>query len=123
MTDATIRLFEYSKAPTDRARRYFWIKIVIVNLSGLTFMILAAVFETWLMSHKFVFIVSALIVMVSIIAFAVCWHFNEPCPRCGWNINLSKDPMRRPLIFVPKTCVNCGENLKAEPKRAVAHPD
>lgn len=106
-----IELFQCD-APAIRARRYFWTKLIVIYSLIAVLIAVAVVFESWFRSHQFAGIVIAIVAAVSVIAIAAAWHFNVPCPHCGWNINLTKD-FRSP-ISVPSSCPNCGQNLEAE---------
>jgi len=105
--------FLKSKAPMMRARRNFWLKHLIVLVWIVSWVTLAVIFEEWLTSHVFVSVLMAIFASVTMIAFGAAWHFNVPCPHCGWNINVPKDILR-PQWFIPASCPNCGQDLTVE---------
>jgi len=103
--------FLRSDAPAVRARREFWTKLIVVYLYAAAVIAFAAVFENWLSAHKFVGALLAITAVACFFVIGVVWRFNVPCPRCGWNINLKKNPPGWPAITVPSFCPNCGEGL------------
>jgi hypothetical protein len=90
-------------------------KLLAIHLYAAILIALVVMFEGWLVTHKFASAVLALIAVIGIFVIGVVWRFNVPCPRCGWNINLKKDPPGWPAITIPASCPNCAEDLYRSP--------
>lgn len=98
--------------PAGRARRKFWKHLVAAFLCFAVFAVFVGVFEGWFISHKFVLFVCALLLIAACMTIGVMGHFGVNCPRCGWNINLTKGYGR--VYVVPSNCVDCGFDLNSK---------
>ena len=67
--------------------------------------------EPWFQRHAFLSAIVAVLAVVTWGTFALAWHFNIPCPHCGFNINLPKDLWQGSPMVVPPCCPNCGADL------------
>jgi hypothetical protein len=98
--------------PAGRARRKFWKHFVAAFLCFAAFAAFAGVLEDWFNSHKFVLFVCMILLLAAFTTIVVMGHFGVNCPRCGWNINLTKGYGR--VYVVPSNCVNCGLDLNSK---------
>lgn len=60
--------FLRSNAPAMRARRYFWIKLVVICGLIAILAVGAVVSENWFRSHQFAGAITAIVLAVSVIA-------------------------------------------------------
>jgi hypothetical protein len=105
------------EAPAARARRLRRLKFMFVYLWIFFLGALALVMDKFdLFSSKFVQVLFGIGGMVSVIAWAF-WKISVPCPRCGWNLYLSKERFPAGVIYVPSICPNCGLDLETPSSR------
>src|ERR1700730_5476478 len=103
-------------SPGARARWYFWIKVAISIFYYAIWVAIIVKLEPWFQRHAFLSAIVAVLAVVTWGTFALAWHFNIPCPHCGFNINLPKDLWQGSPMVVPPCCPNCGADL------TVGHP-
>jgi len=112
--DMTFGEFAWSQAPAAGIRRRFWIKVAVVYAWIGVLLVLGFMLERFLETNRLAAVLFGIIASASVIMLGVCWRFREPCPRCGWNLNLTNKPYLQPAIWVPSSCPNCGLDLRSE---------